>query len=361
MNTELPTSVVGLSSLITEAYVSTLKADQQGILEYLRILKEMEQMPPLVFSFVDDMGRRQSLQVPVMTLVPLSLLHIQEAEFEYKCQLSITSQSKSKSDEPRLKPAERDAVDQEERALHLLPQGEISQTTYAYDAERGESCNLDEVAIYQSLSNPRDILFKVIQDKSTGKPLETLCVSDPTRLCRTKRFVLLTLGPGRPYTMLWVKPLVSKPVKRGLPRRRSRGSSIASKNVDWSNYRLLITLYADNHIHYNGRLYKVDPSGEQSIRIDQRFLHRHALFSHRHLRSRLQISKNVTAVERPPQVQTIITTTESSSNSNENSNITIKIKLGQTAIPGGLADVLRVLNNESRLSPEHVSITSPQR
>jgi hypothetical protein len=74
---------ISVSKLLSDAIQSTLEAEKQGLMYYKDILSEFEAMDPISFRYFDDQGRALTINIPVLTLVPLSMLHIQEASFDF--------------------------------------------------------------------------------------------------------------------------------------------------------------------------------------------------------------------------------------------------------------------------------------
>lgn len=104
---------VFISELLSNVLTSTLQAEQQGYEQYLAILEEMEAMGNVGFSYRDEDGIEQRLDVPVLTLVPLTMLHIEEATFDFSLKVSelgSTSTSGQKQEAPSLSQQATDAA-----------------------------------------------------------------------------------------------------------------------------------------------------------------------------------------------------------------------------------------------------------
>lgn len=311
---------IDLAKLLQDAYISTLQADRMGIMEYLRILQDLERMAPLSFGFTDEQGRRQTLQIPVLTLVPLSLLHIEEAEFAYQCHLQI-QQSGPDQEVPLLRPGS-------------IAPSETSILTRAYDKQAGAQCNLDEIHVLQSLYNPRHLLFKIVRHQgSPTSTTECYCVSDAKHPLGSKRYVLLSLG--RPYVTLW------------------ETDRIARKPQELGNYKTLLSMYANGVFVYQGQTYKRTISSGRTIAIHQQLEGDRYQYARRHIAWRLSLV--VTAEEEPakPSSTKAVFHEQGPGQQSHMTNFSFKVRLGQTAIPGGVADVLRVLGNNARQTNEY--------
>lgn len=79
---------IDISTLLSNVLSSTLQAEHQGFEQYLSILQEIERMKSVSFSYYDDEGKEQRLEVPMITLIPLTMLHIEEAIFDFALNIS---------------------------------------------------------------------------------------------------------------------------------------------------------------------------------------------------------------------------------------------------------------------------------
>lgn len=86
---------ISVSKLLSDAIQSTLEAEKQGLMYYKDILSEFEAMDPISFRYFDDQGRALTINIPVLTLVPLSMLHIQEASFDFSVDMDTTENEPS--------------------------------------------------------------------------------------------------------------------------------------------------------------------------------------------------------------------------------------------------------------------------
>ncbi|MDO4691689.1 MAG: DUF2589 domain-containing protein [Porphyromonadaceae bacterium] len=319
MSNTLPRMDIGLADLIKEAHVSTLKAEQMGLEEYLRILGQLRDMPPISFGYTDDQGRRLRLQIPVITLVPLSLLRIEEAEFSCSCRLELNTQTKksdTQTQAPRLATT-NDSIDKS-RAL-----------TEYYDKKQNKRVYALQISVYQSLVNPNKLTFQII-DRSGNK---SYYKSDPTKSLQNKRCVLLSLG--RPYITLWEEKLGDDKIKE----------------FEWNN-RLLISLYGDGSLWHQGNTYQRNSSSTKEVRIEFPLDGRRYDYAHKHIAWRFLLHTKVSELARQDDSSAKVTMT-SQNQQTEQSNFTIRIKLKQSPLPAGFADIFRGMGNNTRLSEEY--------
>ena len=311
MSNMLPKIDLGLIELIKEAHISTLKAEQIGLEEYLRILKNLRDMPPLSFAYSDEHGRRMRLQVPVITLVPMSLLRIEEAEFSCFCSLEIKNQNPENNlnKPPGLAPNINES---------------IALTQY-YDTVKDGRVFAKEIRIYQSLSDPNNLTFLIIDREGN----RAFYKSDPSQPLRKKRCVLLSLG--KPYITLW----------------EYNNSQIRNNEFEWSN-RIFIILYGDGSFWYQNHLYRRSSESLREIRIEQPLGGNRRDYAHKHIAWRFLLHSKVD--ELPFQTGN---TKLTMINKLEQSNFSFKIKLKQSPLPIGIADILRTMGSTTRLSEEY--------
>ena len=104
-------SVVNIAELLSNVLTSTLKAEQQGFEKYLSILKELESLGSVAFTYYNEEGLEQTLEVPVLTLVPLTMLHIEEAVFDFSLKVSEKDNASLESkDVPSISQGDTSAV-----------------------------------------------------------------------------------------------------------------------------------------------------------------------------------------------------------------------------------------------------------
>ena len=77
---------VEISALLKNVLSSAMDAEYQGYLRYLTILEELEDAG----SVVDENGERSAIEIPIVTLVPLTMLHIEEAVFDFALNMKNT-------------------------------------------------------------------------------------------------------------------------------------------------------------------------------------------------------------------------------------------------------------------------------
>ena len=76
-------AIKNLTDVLSNSLTTTLDVEYKGYLQYVQILKRLENMPPLEFTYYDDLNVPRMLKVPPITLVPLTMLHIKRASFDY--------------------------------------------------------------------------------------------------------------------------------------------------------------------------------------------------------------------------------------------------------------------------------------
>lgn len=79
-------NIVGV---LSSALLATLDAENNGYKQYVEILRQLEGMRPIEFTYYDSDNKQRSLKVPPITLVPLTMLHIKRASFDFS--LSVSS------------------------------------------------------------------------------------------------------------------------------------------------------------------------------------------------------------------------------------------------------------------------------
>ena len=96
---------IDIAVLLRNVLSSTMDAEYQGYQRYLQILEELEDAGSVEFSYLDENGDRAALEIPIVTLVPLTMLHIEEAVFDFA--LNVKGNSEDAED---LKALERSGM-----------------------------------------------------------------------------------------------------------------------------------------------------------------------------------------------------------------------------------------------------------
>ena len=76
-------AIKNLTDVLSNSLTTTLNVEYQGYMRYVQMLKQLERMSPLEFTYYDDLNVPRVLKVPPITLVPLTMLHIKHASFDY--------------------------------------------------------------------------------------------------------------------------------------------------------------------------------------------------------------------------------------------------------------------------------------
>ena len=76
-------AIKNLTDVLSNSLTTTLNVEYQGYMRYVQMLKQLERMSPLEFIYYDDLNVPRVLKVPPITLVPLTMLHIKRASFDY--------------------------------------------------------------------------------------------------------------------------------------------------------------------------------------------------------------------------------------------------------------------------------------
>lgn len=90
----MPNDNNNIIDVMSNALFATLNAEKKGYEQYIEILRQLEGMRPLEFSYSDSDGRSRTLKVPPITLVPLTMLHIKRATFDFSLAVSNFNMSK---------------------------------------------------------------------------------------------------------------------------------------------------------------------------------------------------------------------------------------------------------------------------
>lgn len=99
--------MVDMSELITMLIQETIDADQAVTRDYLNEIQDYAfetkdrnhpQLKTISFEMTDDEGQRQRVTVPLLSLLPLPVLHISEATFDLETQISIVEENTTAED-----------------------------------------------------------------------------------------------------------------------------------------------------------------------------------------------------------------------------------------------------------------------
>lgn len=96
--------IKNLTDVLSNSLTTTLDVEYQGYMQYVQMLKRLETMSPLEFIYYDDLNVPRVLKVPPITLVPLTMLHIKRASFDYSVAVDEVEASSKKGElsEPEL-------------------------------------------------------------------------------------------------------------------------------------------------------------------------------------------------------------------------------------------------------------------
>ncbi|MBO6045472.1 MAG: DUF2589 domain-containing protein [Bacteroidales bacterium] len=83
---------IDIAVLLRNVLSSAMDAEYQGYQRYLQILEELEDAGSVAFSYLDENGDRAALEIPIVTLVPLTMLHIEEAVFDFSLNVKGSSE-----------------------------------------------------------------------------------------------------------------------------------------------------------------------------------------------------------------------------------------------------------------------------
>ena len=92
---------MSLTDMIAGMIQAVIDADQAVTDDYL---EAFEQLQMVHFEMVDSDGTRQLVSIPKLSLLPLPVLHVQEATFDFEAQMSIresTEEVKEKTEEEK--------------------------------------------------------------------------------------------------------------------------------------------------------------------------------------------------------------------------------------------------------------------
>ncbi len=298
-----------LSKLLSDAYTSTLNAELQGQKQHLEILNQIKDLPPFSFSFTDENGNKTVLQVPVITLIPLSMLHIEEAEFNYSVSLSYNSTSQSET--PIL---DKGIPNFTKAFIYNNGATKMINNRKVYE---GEYTELEEIEIFLPITGSQIPIFKIIE--IGGEP-----VYYHSKISNVKQKIKL-LSFGRPHVALW-----------------------ELKNPDLTKYKFLIRFQLSGVVEYENKKYIQDNKGEKTIEIKKEIFNnrdgkRFALKKHiarefLHRSQYTEINKSNT---------NFMVTLD---NENQmNTNLTVKVKLKQSSIPTGMYEILQTAGNNIKI------------
>lgn len=78
-----------IADIMSRALVATLEAEKRGYNLYVEILRQLEGRKSIEFNYIDNENRQRTLKVPPITLIPLTMLHIKRATYDFS--LSVSS------------------------------------------------------------------------------------------------------------------------------------------------------------------------------------------------------------------------------------------------------------------------------
>ena len=84
-----------IDDIMSQSLISTLDVQYEGYKQYVHILQQLENMPPIEFTYYDDLNVSRTLRVHPLTLVPLTMLHIKHATFDYSVMVDELASSVS--------------------------------------------------------------------------------------------------------------------------------------------------------------------------------------------------------------------------------------------------------------------------
>ena len=119
-------AIKNLTDVLSNSLTTTLDVEYQGYMQYVQMLKRLERMAPLEFIYYDDLNVPRVLKVPPITLVPLTMLHIKRASFDYSV-----------------------AVDEVE---NFSKNGELSEPELAMEKARNEALKMCKYVEYKATS-----------------------------------------------------------------------------------------------------------------------------------------------------------------------------------------------------------------
>ena len=119
-------AIKNLTDVLSNSLTTTLDVEYQGYMQYVQMLKRLERMAPLEFIYYDDLNVPRVLKVPPITLVPLTMLHIKRASFDYSV-----------------------AVDEVETFSH---NGELSEPELEMEKARNEALKMCKYVEYKATS-----------------------------------------------------------------------------------------------------------------------------------------------------------------------------------------------------------------
>jgi len=104
-------NTLDLYQLLSDPLTATITADYEVADRYYTILKKYafgidsvdedeeegmtKKLQTISFDFINSEGMKQTAEIPLLTLMPLPLLHISEASFEFDVQMSVKSEAES--------------------------------------------------------------------------------------------------------------------------------------------------------------------------------------------------------------------------------------------------------------------------
>ena len=108
----MPDNTLDLYQLLSDPLTATITADYEVADRYYTILKKYafgidsideddeeegitRKLQTISFDFINSEGKKQTAEIPLLTLMPLPLLHISEASFEFDVQMNVKSEAES--------------------------------------------------------------------------------------------------------------------------------------------------------------------------------------------------------------------------------------------------------------------------
>ena len=137
---------MSLTDMIAGMIQAVIDADQAVTDDYLEAFTRYafektdkgEQLQMVHFEMVDSDGTRQLVSIPKLSLLPLPVLHVQEATFDFEAQMSIresTEEVKEKTEEEKKKLPPRkglpDPVTPPQAVAHLPDPATLPQAAQA--------------------------------------------------------------------------------------------------------------------------------------------------------------------------------------------------------------------------------------
>ena len=322
-----------LSNILSDAFTATLEAEMQGQKQYLNILTMLKDMPPFSFSFVDENGNKTVLQVPVITLVPLSMLHIEEAEFNYTLAISYSGHSEGYRREYEINPDKKYGINFNGAFIY---DDSVIGAPKKGKHDKGKMETLKAIEIFTRIEGDQLPIFRITTKDGSSQKYYQSRISpyyyakaknkEEKRKQRQKhKQQIKLLSFGRPHIALW-----------------EMKSSISETEL-----RPMISFYDSGLVIFENKEYRHDVNGKKTINI------RKPLFNNRagrnfalktHIAKELYINSTFTQIEKESNFNV-------SFNENEElkTNLTVKVKMSQSSIPTGMYEILQRAGNNVKL------------